>query len=97
MHRTKDSRNRLMKYMREQCYIRDHGCVFCTLGYRSEEHVPIDDFDLHFHKGKAYSMCAYHAQFLNPNNAHYYDARRGEMEIILDDYLRNKEDPEPIW
>ena len=97
MHRTKDSRNRLMKYMREQCFIRDQGCVFCSLGYRKEAHIPIADCDLHFYHGKAYSMCEYHAQFMDPSSEQYYVVQRSEMERILDEYLRKKEDPEPIW
>ena len=97
MHKDNLSRNKLMKHMREECLERDHGCVFCYLKYRAEDHIPLQDYDLHFYHGKAYAMCEYHAHFMNPANASYYAAQRAEMERILDEYLNDKADPEVVF
>lgn len=71
---------------------RDHGCVFCHVGYRADEHAPLPDYDYHFRKGKAFSCCEYHAYFLRTIWPSLLPKRR-EMEKLLDEYLRDKEDP----
>ena len=74
---------------------RDHGCVFCYLGYRKEEHIPIAEYDYHMRRGKMYSCCEYHAQFLRSAWPGFL-IRRKEMNAILDEYLKDKEDPKPF-
>ena len=80
------------KGMRELLIERDHGCVFCYVGYRAEEHIPLTVYDYHLHKGKAYSCCEYHAQFLESVWPGFM-LRKKEMKDILDEYLKDKEDP----
>lgn len=75
---------------------RDEGCVFCKLHYRDEDHVPIAEYDYHIRRGKMFACCEYHAYFLNPAHIQLLPQRQ-EMLAVLDNYLSDKEDPEPIW
>lgn len=80
------------KSMRQFLIERDHGCVFCHMGYRKEEHIPIPYYDVHMFKGKHYSCCEYHGRFITS----YWPTlipKRKEMELLLDEYLKDKEDP----
>ena len=80
--------------IRREILTRDGGCVFCSMGYRAGEYVPLRDRDVYTYKGKSFAMSKYHAQFLAPSNLTYYGSRRREMRKILDCYLADKEDPE---
>ena len=93
--RRKKSSNDYIAFLKTEVIKRDHGCVFCYLEYRPEEHIPIPDYDFHLYRGKAFACCAYHAMFLNRANPVYLPKRK-EMLNILDEYLADKDDPKMI-
>lgn len=89
--RERKKQNEHQQKFRAKVIERDHGCVWCHLGYRPWEHIPIPEFDWHLYHGKAYASCEFHAmEFGNILNV----VKRREMAKLLTDYLTNKHDPE---
>lgn len=98
IQKRKDSFRKKLEKMNEagrRVIFRDHGCVFCHMNYRPEDHIPLPDYDWHFFSKtradrKMFAACDYHAYVLS----HGDKKQREEMRQILEDYLKDKEDPE---
>ena len=99
------NRNELLAKLSLEVINRDHGCVFCQLGYRPERHVPCTEYDVHFYGQdfQPYASCAYHQMiYASLKNRKAAGALRDpqdikeleEMESLLSKYLKRHPEPE---